>query len=560
MVRSGGNGREAKGTDAVETSDYIIVGAGSAGCVLANRLSADPAVTVTLVEAGGSDLSPWIKVPIGYGVAFHHPRINWRFTTEPVPGLGGRTSYWPRGKALGGSSSINAMVWVRGQREDFDGWADLGNPGWSYDDLLPHMREIETDTEGDPAIRGTDGPVTITRTARSVHPLTPVWLKAAEAAGHQPNPDYNGASQEGVGLYQVNTRRGIRNSAATAFLNPAKRRRNLRIVTGATVNRVTLDGARATGIEILRNGRPEHLAARREVILSAGSVGSPLILERSGIGDPAVLGAAGIDVARALPGVGRNLQDHLGYDNFHEADMPTLNQQLGPLIPRAIQALRYVLTRGGPMSLSVNQAGGFVRTDPGRSRPNLQLYFTPASYTKPIPGKRRLTKPDPWYGVMLGLSNCHPKSRGELHVRSADPSDTPLIRPNYFSDPADMEEMVAGARLIRRIAEQPPLAGHLLRRVLPGPECESDAAIAEDIRNRAWTVFHPCGTCRMGPDSDPGAVVDARLRVRGVSGLRVADASIFPAIPAGNINAPSMMTGAKAAALILEDAKARNAG
>ncbi len=509
---------------------------------------------MTVLEAGGSDRNVWVRMPIGYGGAFHHPKLNWRYQTEPDPGLGGRQAYWPRGKVLGGSSSINAMVFVRGQPADFDAWASAGNPGWSFDDLLPHFKRMEHNLTGADAYRGEGGPIVVRSPVEAVHPLSRAFVEAAVAAGFTRNPDFNGASQEGAGIYQITTRRGFRCSAADGYLRPALRRRNLRVVTHAMATRLLFEGTRAVGVEFRRNGRTQTIRATREVVLTAGAVNSPQILQLSGIGDPARLAALGIDVRHANDAVGRNLQDHVGFDYIYEAKGPTLNDVLRPWSGRASVALRYLLTRDGPLSLSVNQAGGFVRSDDARTVPNIQLYFSPLSYTRAVPGKRRLMSPDAFPGLMLGISNCRPRSRGWLHVRSADPLAPPEIHPGYFSEPQDMDEMVAGARILRRIAAAAPLAGMILREVLPGPSVTAANDMAEDIRARTTSVYHPCGTCAMGPDPATGAVVDARLRVHGVGGLRVADASIFPTIPSGNLNAPSMMTGEKAAALILEDA------
>jgi choline dehydrogenase len=535
------------------SADYVIVGAGSAGCVLADRLSADGRSAVTVLEAGGSDLDFWVRLPIGYGGAFHHPRLNWRYVTEPDEGTGGRTSYWPRGKVLGGSSAINAMVFIRGQAADFDGWSDLGNPGWAYRDVLGHFRRMEDNLAGADEWRGVGGPVTVTRTDDAVHPLSRAYVEAGVTAGLARNPDFNGATQEGVGLYQITTRKGFRCSAATAYLNPARGRSNLRVITRARVSRVLFDGRRATGVEYAVGGRVFRMDARLEVILSAGAVNSPQILQLSGIGDGERLRGLGFGVLLDAPAVGRNLQDHIGLDYIYESAGPTLNDVLGTVRGRLMAGARYVVRRDGPLSLSVNQGGGFFRTDPERPRPNMQLYFAPLSYTRAVPGKRALMRPDPFPGLMIGLSNCFPKSRGEILIRSADPDVPPEIRPEYLSAPEDLRELVDGVGMLRRIAAAPPLRDAIRREIVPGPEVVEPEALAEDIRARAGTVFHPCGTCAMGPDPAGGAVVDARLRVHGVDGLRVVDASIFPRITAGNINAPTIMVGEKGASMILED-------
>lgn len=536
-----------------ETFDYVIVGAGSAGCVLAGRLSEDPATRVLLLEAGGGDRSPWVRMPIGYGKTFHDRRRNWRYLTEPDPGTGDRRHYWPRGRLVGGSSSINAMVYVRGAAADYDGWAALGNPGWGAAEVAAVYRRME-DFAGGGAGRGRGGPLSVTSMAGAVHPLAGDYLAAAAAAGIAANDDCNGASQEGACIYQVTTRGGRRCSAADAYLHPARRRLNLEVRTGAHVTRIRIDGGRATGVEYVRHGRARAARAAGEVVLAAGAVNSPQLLMLSGIGDAAALAGLGIAAVHHAPRVGANLQDHVGFDHVYEAACPTLNDVLRPWGSRMRAGLRYVLTRGGPLSLSVNQAGGFVRSGPGRDRPNIQLYFSPLSYTRAVPGKRSIVRTDVFSGFMLGASNCHPASRGEVGLASADPFAAPSIRPNYLAEEADLAELVEAAHLLRRIAARPPLAGVIRREVQPGPAVQGDAALAADVRSRSGSVFHPCGTCAMGPDPAT-AVVDPRLRVHGVEGLRVVDASIFPLIPSGNINAPSMMVGERGAELILEDAR-----
>lgn len=537
-----------------ESFDYVIVGAGSAGCVLANKLSADPSTRVLLLEAGGSDFNFWIRMPIGYGKTFYHPKLNWRYQTEPDSGIDGRPAYWPRGRVIGGSSSINAMVYVRGQHADFDAWAALGNPGWSAADVLPVYKRMEDNLNGGDQWRGTGGPLTITDMSGSVHPLADDYLKSATAAGIPVNPDYNGETQEGASIYQVTTRKGLRCSSADAYLHPVRRRKNLEVRTNAHVTRILVESGRAVGVEYVRGGVKTTVRAAREVVLSAGAVNSPQILMLSGIGDASQLSALGIAPVHHAPMVGRNLQDHLGFDYIYESSRPTLNDVLRPWWSRLGVGLQYVLTRKGPLSLSVNQAGGFVRSRPDRPRPDIQLYFSPLSYTRAVPGKRALMRTDLFSGFMLGISNCHPKSRGEIALSSADPFAAPLIRPNYLSEGTDLDELIDGARILRRIAAMQPLAGVIRREIVPGPTVESDEEMAADIRARSGSVFHACGTCAMG--SDPlRSVVDPRLKVHGIEGLRVVDASIFPLIPSGNINAPSIMVGERGSDFILEDAR-----
>jgi choline dehydrogenase len=535
-------------------ADYVIIGAGSAGCVVAARLSENAQDRVVLLEAGGSDLNVWVRMPIGYGKAFYDSRLNWKLTTEPDPGTGNRASYWPRGKVVGGSSAINAMVFVRGQARDFDDWAALGNSGWAYRDVLPIFRRMEDNLAGANEWRGQGGPLTVTSIENVVHPLCAHFLAATSEAGLAPNSDFNGATQEGAGIYQVTTRRGMRCSAATAFLDPARRRPNLDIRLRANVTRILFDGRRAVGVEYSQEGQPRRIMARREVILCAGAVHSPQILQLSGIGDPEHLRGLGVDVVAASPEMGRNLQDHIGFDHLYESTQPTLNNILRPWWGKLSVGLRYMLTRSGPLSLSVNQGGGFFRTNPDRDRPNMQLYFSPVSYTRAPPGVRPLMSPDPFPGFLVGVSNCHPASRGWLGARSADPRDPPEIRPNYLAEEQDVAELLEGARFLRRLAATAPMRAIIRRELKPGPEIDSDADMIADIRARSGTVFHPCGTCAMGQDPR-ASVVDPRLRVHGVEGLRVIDASVFPRIPSGNLNAPTIMAGAKGAEMVLEDAR-----
>jgi len=532
--------------------DYVIVGAGSAGCVLANRLSADGRHSVLLLEAGGDDRRFWLRAPIGYGMSFYDPRVNWMYETEPEASLAGRTGYWPRGKVLGGSSTINAMVFIRGHPSDFDDWADAGNPGWAWRDVLSHFLRMEKSSRGPSEWRCDAGPVSVTAVDGHLHPLTDCFVRAGVEAGFAHNDDFNGPRQEGIGRYEITTREGWRESAATAYLRPARRRPNLAIETNAVVERVEFDGTRATGVAYARGGHRDVVRARREIVLCAGAIGSPLVLQRSGVGPAALLQSLGIGVVSANEAVGRNLHDHLCIDYSFRSRVPTLNDVFGSWSGKLRAGIRYVLTRRGPLSLSVNHGGGFVRTQPFLQRPNLQLYFSPMSYLRAAPRTRKLMQPDPYPGFLLSAQPCRPKSRGYVALRSARADDAPRIVPQSLADPHDLEELLEGAQLLRKLAAAPALAGVIVDELRPGEAVRTREQMIDDIRARCSTVFHPVGTCRMGPDAKK-AVVDATLKVHGVQGLRVADASIMPAITSGNTNAPVLMIGEKAADLILEE-------
>ncbi|MER8437358.1 GMC family oxidoreductase N-terminal domain-containing protein [Mesorhizobium sp. M1312] len=538
----------------MQTYDFIVVGSGSAGSVLAERLSASGRFSVLVIEAGGSDRRFYVQMPLGYGKTFFDPAVNWNYKTEPDPGLAGNVDHWPRGKLLGGSSSINAMVWIRGAREDFDAWAAAGNPGWGFDDLLPAYKALEDNQAGAGQWRGVGGPLHITDCSTSVHPLTKRYLAAANQAGLPFNPDFNGESQEGVGIYQITTRNGRRMSAARAFLRPAMKRKNFRVEMNALATRILFEGKRAVGIEYLQNGETKAARAGREIILSGGSVNSPQLLQLSGVGPSALLSALGIPVIHANENVGANLQDHVGINYTFKGRLPTLNQILRPWWGKLMVGMQYMLMRSGPLSLSMNNAGGFFRTDPAISRPNMQLYFQAFSTVIPKSGERPILTPDPWPGFSIGLSNCRPSSRGEIMIRSSNPRDYPKIVANAFSTEADVAEMLAAVKFVRKIAAMPAMAEIIEEEVLPGPSITSDADLIQDFRKRSGTVYHPVSTCRMGPD-DARAVVDPRLTVHGLAGLRVIDASIFPDNITGNTNAASIMTGWKGAELVLEDQK-----
>jgi choline dehydrogenase len=536
-----------------ETFDYIVVGAGTAGCVLANRLSEDGKSSVLLLEAGGSDLSIWIQVPIGYGRTFFDKRINWMYDTEGVEGLGGRTSYWPRGKVIGGSGSINAMVYVRGQPRDFDDWRAAGNPGWGWDDVLPFFTKSE-DFDRFSAHHGRGGPQHVTEIIPHVHPVCHSFIETAEGLGFPVTTDFNGSHPEGVGFYQINTRGGWRASTANAFLHPARGRKNLVVRTKSQATRVLFEGNRAVGIEYRRGGKLHQVNARREVILSGGAINSPQLLMLSGIGDGAALAQHGIAVQQHLPAVGQNLQDHLAVSYFYKVRTATLNDELHPLLGKAQAALRFAFDRRGPLSLSVNQSGGFVRSGPDAPNVDLQLYFSPVSYTKTPLAARKLLNPDPFSAFLLSFNPCRPTSRGHLELRSADPLAYPVIQPNYLSTEQDIAEVRAGNRLLRQIAASRPLADMITEELIPGPAVQSEEDQLADFRARADTVYHPTGTCAMGPN-EAASVVDSRLRVHGTEGLRVIDASIFPNITSGNTNAPTVMVAEKGAAMTLEDAR-----
>ena len=538
----------------MESFDYVIVGAGTAGCVLAHRLSEDGQATVLVLEAGGSDRTVWIQLPIGYGRTFFDKRINWMYDTEPVAGLGGRRSYWPRGKVIGGSGSINAMVYVRGQPQDFDDWQALGNQGWGWADVLPFFRKSE-DFGGSPCDHhAVGGPQRVTDISKLAHPLCGSFIEAAGALGFAHSPDLNGAQSEGVGIYQINTAKGRRASTANAFLRPALRRGTVALRTRAQATRIVFEGTRAVGLHYVQHGRETEVRARREVILCGGTINSPQLLQLSGIGDPALLRSLGIAPLIDAPAVGQNLQDHLAVSYFYKSRLPTLNDELRPLLGKIKAGLRYLFDRGGPLSMSVNQSGGFVRSDPAQVKVNLQLYFSPVSYTGTPLAERKLLNPDPFSAFLLSFNACRPTSRGELRIVSSDPFAHPAIQPNYLATDHDMAEALVGSRLLRRLAQTAPLSDIITEEIVPGPHVEGDEALLADFRARADTVYHPTSTCTMGSDHRQ-AVVDHRLRVHGVQGLRVIDASVFPTITSGNTNAPVVMVAEKGAAMIIEDAK-----
>ena len=539
----------------MESFDYVIVGAGTAGCVLANRLSEDGKATVLLLEAGGSDRSLWIQLPIGYGRTYFDKRINWMYDTEPVAGLDGRSSYWPRGKVIGGSGSINAMVYVRGQPRDFDDWKALGNDGWGWDDVLPYFRKSETYQHGPCETHGGEGPMHVTDISLHAHPLCERFIETAQALGFARNPDLNAPPHEGVGIYPINTHRGRRASSANAFLRPALKRRNLALRTGAHATRILFEGRRAVGIRYRRGGQESEVRANREVILAGGAINSPQLLQLSGVGDPALLTPLGIEMVESMPAVGENLQDHLAVSYFYKSRLATLNDELRPLLGKLRAGLRYARDRGGPLSMSVNQGGGFVRSSGDEPHVNLQLYFSPVSYTQTPLSARKLLNPDPFSAFLMSFNACRPTSRGHIKIASDSAFEPPRIQPNYLSTEQDIAEALVGCRLLRTLARTAPLADIITEEIVPGSAVgDDDEALMADFRSRADTVYHPTSSCAMGPDPRT-CVVDARLRVHGIDGLRVIDASIFPTISSGNINAPTVMVAEKGAAMVIEDAR-----
>ncbi|PJM67489.1 GMC family oxidoreductase [Achromobacter ruhlandii] len=527
--------------------DYIVVGAGSAGCVLANRLSASGQHSVCLLEAGPPDRSPWIHIPIGYGKTMFHKVLNWGYYTEPDPNMLDRRIYWPRGRTLGGSSAINGLIYIRGQRQDYDAWVAAGNPGWSWGECLPYFRKLENNDLGAGATRGTEGPLNAT-SIKTPHPLVEGLIGAAGALGLPHVRDFNTGDQEGVGYYQLTTRNGRRCSTAVAYLRPARGRANLRVETGAHAMAILFEGSRACGVRYRQDGQVRTLRARREVILCAGALQSPQLLQLSGVGPAGLLRRFGIGVVRDLPGVGENLQDHLQIRLIYETRRPiTTNDQLRTLHGRAAMGLQWLLFRGGPLAVGINQGGLFCRVDPASATPDTQFHF--ATLSADMAGG----KVHPFSGCTYSVCQLRPSSRGTVRLRSADPFEAPAMQPNYLSTELDRRMTVAAVKYARRLAATEPLAGLMKREFRPGSEVRSDDEILHFCREYGATIFHPSGTAKMGPREDPMAVVDERLRVHGVSGLRVVDCSIMPTLVSGNTNVPVVMLAERAADFILQD-------
>jgi len=532
-----------------DSFDFIIVGAGSAGCVLANRLTANGRFRVLLLEAGGDHRRFMIDMPAGLGRVFYDPKVNWCYQTEADQSMAGRTDYWPRGKVLGGSSAINGMVYIRGQREDFDDWKALGCAGWGYDDVLPYFKISEDNDRGEDTWRGAGGPWKISSIDTRAHPLTRMALASAQALGYPANPDFNGARQAGAGYYQFSFRGGRRTHAAGAFLEPAMKRPNLIVRKHAHVQRILMEGREATGV-VYRIRGGDHIAkARREVIVAGGAVNSPLLLQLSGIGPGGLLRHHGIDVVADLPMVGENLQDHVFTGLVFRTSQPTLNDRLNNWPSILLAGAQYVLARRGPLTFGINQGGAFVSTRPGEDRPDTQLYFIPLSFQS---GVGRKVWPHDFSGFTINVSPCRPTSRGYIRIRSADPAAAPIIFRNYLSTDDDVQTFVESLRIADRISRTRPFADVVTERVWPEPGDLTEDVLVNWARQTGRTTYHPTSTCTMGVDPKT-SVVDPRLRVHGVSRLRVIDASIMPLIVSGNTNAAATMIGERGAALVLED-------
>ncbi|MEX6663640.1 GMC family oxidoreductase [Pseudomonas sp. W2-17] len=530
----------------VSLHDYIIVGAGPAGCLLANRLSQNPAHRVLLLEAGGQDNYPWIHVPVGYLYCIGNPRTDWCFKTEAEPGLGGRALNYPRGKVLGGCSSINGMIYMRGQSRDYDGWAEQGNTGWGWKDVLPIFKRSENHYAGDSELHSAKGEWRVEQ-QRLSWTLLDAFREAAAQTGIPSIPDFNGGDNEGCSYFQVNQRRGVRWNASKAFLRPALKRPNLTVITGAEVSRVAFENSRASGVIARVNGQEQTLRARREIILCCGAIGSPMVLQRSGIGPRPLLEKLGIGVRHELPGVGENLQDHLQLRLIYKVrNGQTLNQMAGSVWGKMNMGLRYALNRSGPLAMAPSQLGAFARSGPEQASANLEYHVQPLSlerFGEPLHGFPAFT---------ASVCDLRPQSRGTVEIRSALADAAPIIRPNYLSHETDLKVAADAIRLTRRIAAAPALARFEPVEYLPGASLQTEEELREAASVVGTTIFHPVGTCKMGQGRD--AVVDERLRVHGITGLRVVDASIMPSITSGNTCSPTVMIAEKAAQMIIEDA------
>jgi choline dehydrogenase len=530
------------------TFDYIVVGAGSAGCVLANRLTESGRYRVLLLEAGPEDRYLWIHIPIGYGKTMFHPRYNWGFKTDPDPNMANRELYWPRGRGLGGSSSINGLIYVRGQPEDYDHWAALGNAGWGWKDVRPAFIRMEHNSRGANEHHGAGGPQWCSD-IEARHELMEAIIRGGQELGVPRNDDFNGARQEGVGYYQLTTKKGWRCSSAVGYLRPARKRPNLEVKTDAQATRVIFEGTRAVGVEYRQGGELREARAAREVILAAGAIQSPQLLQLSGVGPPDLLQAHGVPMVAALPGVGENLQDHLQLRLIYKVSKPiTTNDDLASITGRLRIGLQWLLFRTGPLAVGINQGGLFTRLLPEAATPDIQFHF--ATVSADVAGGA----PHPWSGCTFSVCQLRPESRGTVRIKSRDPFAAPSMKSNYLSHEVDRRYAVQSLRFARRLATTEALKPYLKEEYRPGPAVAGDDELLDFARRYGQTIFHPSGTCKMG--SDALAVVDARLRVRGIAGLRVVDCSIMPTLVSGNTHAAAVMIGEKASEMILADASA----
>jgi choline dehydrogenase len=528
--------------------DYVIVGAGSAGCVLANRLSADGKHSVLLLEAGPEDTNLWIHVPLGYGKLFKDKTVNWMYQTEPEPGLDGRTVFQPRGKVLGGSSSINGLLYVRGQHEDYDRWRQHGNAGWGFADVLPYFKKAENQQRGADDFHGAGGPLPVSDLG---HPdaLSAAFIKAAAETGIPENPDFNGVSQEGAGFFQTTTLHGRRASTAVAYLRPAKDRNNLQVEISALAQRIRFEGRRAVAVEYKQAGVLQTARARKEILVSSGAYNSPQLLQLSGVGPADLLRKHGIDVVLDAAGVGHDLQDHLQVRVVMKCSQPiTLNDIINNPVRRMLAGARYAAFRKGPLTIAAGTSGAFFKTSPRLATPDIQIHFLPFSTDK------MGEKLHSFSGFSASVCQLRPESRGSLRIRSADPAVPPEIRINYLATETDRIANIEGLKILRKILQAPALRPYVTEEVEPGAKVSSDEALLSYCRQRGSTIYHPTSTCRMGSDSL--AVVDQRLRVRGIEGLRVVDGSIMPDLVSGNTNAAIIMIAEKASEMILADASA----
>jgi choline dehydrogenase len=531
-------------TPTPEAFDYIIVGAGSAGCVLANRLTASGRHRVLLLEAGGRDSNIWIHIPLGYGKLFHDPKVNWLYSSEPEPELNNRQIIQPRGKVLGGSSSINGLLYVRGQHEDYDHWRQLGNKGWGFEDVLPFFRRAENQERGGDEWHGAGGPLAVSNVSEP-HPLCEAFIEAAQQAGHPRNDDFNGAAQEGAGYFQLTTKNGRRWSTAVGYLRPAKRRPNLKVETNTLATRVLFSGQRAVGVEYRQGVATKRATTNAEVIVAGGAFNSPQLLQLSGLGPADLLRSHGIDVVADMPGVGADLQDHLQIRMLYRCTEPiTMNDVINNWRHRMGAGLRYILSRKGLLTIGAGYAGAFLRTRPELATPDVQIHFLIFSADTAGAGLH------PFPGFMTSICQLRPESRGFVRIKSNDSAAAPAIQPRYLSSRFDCDTVIAGMKQLRGVMDKPAMRRYIAEERAPGPTCASDADLLAYARETGTTVYHPTSTCRMG--SDANAVVDERLRVRGIEGLRVIDGSVMPTVVSGNTNAAVVMIAEKGAEMILQ--------